>query len=302
MRLYRSITFLLVLLPAPALAVPAPSRALTTVFVIAMENHNWSDIRGNRSAPFINETLAPLAAHAEAYYDPNVHPSLPNYLWFEAGTSFHITADLSPARVHQSTTNHLVTLLNREHISWRAYEEGISGTVCPLTNRNRYAVKHNPMVYFDDTTNRNNPRSAYCIAHERPFTTFASDLSRSRVARYNFITPNLCNDMHDACAPSRNEIKQGDSWLSGTVPAILASRAYRQGGVIFLLWDEGTNDSDGPLPMFVISPDARRGYSNDIRYTHSSTLRTIEEIFDLKPMLGGAAQSNDLRDLFIQFP
>jgi len=39
-----------------------------------------------------------------------------------------------------------------------------------------------------------------------------------------------------------------------------------------------------------------------IHYTHSSTLRTIEEIFGVIPMLRDAANATALRDLFVTFP
>src|SRR5439155_4616456 len=44
------------------------------------------------------------------------------------------------------------------------------------------------------------------------------------------------------------------------------------------------------------------GYSNSIHYTHSSTLRTVEEIFGVSPLLGDASQATDLADLFVAFP
>ena len=43
------------------------------------------------------------------------------------------------------------------------------------------------------------------------------------------------------------------------------------------------------------------GYSNTIRYDHGSTLRTVQEIFGLTPLLGGAATATDLSDLFSSF-
>jgi phospholipase C len=57
--------------------------------------------------------------------------------------------------------------------------------------------------------------------------------------------------------------------------------------------------------MFVVSPFAKGGaYSNTIAYDHSSTLKTIEEIFGVSPLLGGAADPSvvDLSDLFTSFP
>jgi phosphatidylinositol-3-phosphatase len=287
-----------------------PSSSLSTktmsdkhVFLIVMENHNWSDIKNNPSAPYINHTLLPIASYAEQYYNPpGNHPSEPNYLWLEAGTNFGISNDADPTANHQSTSKHLVTLLSNAGISWKSYQEGISGTECPLIGSGLYAPKHNPMVFFDDVTNTNDPNSSNCISHIRPSTELATDLQHSTEANYNFITPHLCDDMHDTCAPINDPVKQGDSWLAQNLPTILNSQAYKNGGVVFITWDEGEG-GDGPIGMIVLSNNAKGGgYSNTIHYTHSSTLRTLEEIFGVTPLLGDAANATDLGDLFKTFP
>jgi hypothetical protein len=160
------------------------------------------------------------------------------------------------------------------------------------------------MVYFDDVTDSNNRHSQYCIEHVRPYSELAGDLVDNSVARYNFITPNLCDDMHNflGCA-SLNEVKNGDRWLSQELPRILDSQAYKDGGVVFLTWDEDSGNSDGPIGMVVLSPNAKGGgYSNMIHYTHSSLLRTLQEIFGVTPYLGDAANATDLSDLFSSFP
>src|SRR5258708_2466828 len=285
---------LLVLLSRPA-AVPHASGPISTVFVIVMENHDWSQIKDNPLAPYINGTLLPMSSYAEQYFSPaGIHPSLPNYLWLEAGDNFGILNDGLPAVNHQSTTDHLVTLLENAGLTWTAYQEDITGTECPLTNVMGYAPKHNPMVYFDDVTDANSPTSAHCIAHIRPYSELETALANDTVARYNFITPNLCNDMHD-CG-----VDVGDAWLAHEVPKILSSAAYRSGGALFLTWDEGAGGSDGPVGFIALSPFAKgNGYSNSIYYTHSSTLRTVENIFGLSPLLGDAANAADLSDLFV---
>jgi len=285
----------------PAPAVVSPVSAIQTVFIIMMENHNWADIHGSASAPYIN-TLLPIGAHAEQYFNPpGNHPSEPNYLWLEAGTNFGIQNDAEPAVNHQSTTQHLTTLLGNAGLTWKAYEENIDGTSCPLTTggtNGKYAARHDPFVYFDDVTNTNSPVSANCIAHIRPYTELATDLTNQTVARYNFITPNVCDDMHDSagCA-TMDSIKNGDTWLSQNVPAILNSAAYRNNGALFITWDEGEG-SDGPIGMIALSPLAKQGYTNSLAYTHSSTLYTLEEIFGVTPLLGDAANATDLSDFF----
>jgi hypothetical protein len=289
---------------APPEVTPATAGEIKTVFIIVMENHNWSSIIDNPSAPYINQTLLPQASYALNYHNPpGNHPSEPNYLWLEAGTNFGVHNDGSVKSNHQSSTDHLVTYLNNAGFSWKTYQEGISGKVCPLEDVNLYATKHNPMVYFDDVTNNMDQNSAYCIARERPFSELATDLQNNTVAQYNFITPNLCDDMHDSVGcPTLDQVKNGDTWLSEQVPMILASEAYQQGGVLLITWDE-SDDNDQPIGMIVLSPLAKGGgYTNNILYTHSSTLRTIQEIFNVKPYLGDAANATDLSDLFRVFP
>jgi phospholipase C len=277
---------------------------IKTVFLIVLENHDWSAIKGSPSAPYINNTLLPQASYASQYFNPHdIHPSEPNYLWLEAGTSFNVKDDNPPSANHQKTDNHLVTLMDKSGITWKSYQEGIDGKQCPLYENGLYAPRHNPMVYFDDITNNNDPNSKNCIAHVRPFSELASDLDKNTVAQYNFITPNMCHSMHntDGC-DSTDSVKNGDAWLSKAIPMIMDSQAYKDGGVIFITWDE-SEQGDHPIGMIVLSPFAKGGgYSNDTTYTHSSTLRTIEEIFNLNPFLGDAARSNDLRDLFTEFP
>ena len=71
------------------------------VFLIVMENHNWTGtggVAGSAEAPYINKTLVPMAAVANNYFNPpGNHPSLPNYLWMEAGTNLGVHADGLPS-------------------------------------------------------------------------------------------------------------------------------------------------------------------------------------------------------------
>ena len=287
---------------------------IKTVFIILMENHNWTgdgnlDIQGNPNAPYINNTLIPMSSYANQYYNPpNNHPSLPNYLWLEAGTNFGILNDGPPSQNAQDTKKHLVTLLKNANVSWKAYLENITGKVCPLVDGGTidqdgnplYAVRHEPFGYFNDVTDHLNKHSAYCIAHLRPYGELAGDLKNNTVAQYNWITPNLCDDMHDNCAG--NPIAHGDTWLSQNVPAILASAAFQDGGALFIVWDEA-DKGDGPIPMIVLSPFAKgNGYSNTTYYDHGSMLRTFEEIFAVKPLLRDAQKQTDLSDMFSVFP
>ena len=287
---------LLLVLPATALMAGMPP--VQTVFLIVMENHGWAEFTGSTDAPYLNGTLLPMASYCEQYYaPPGLHPSEPNYLWLEAGTNFGIFDNNDPALNHQNTTNHLVAQLRAAGVSWKTYQEDISGDSVPLTATNRYTPRHNPFVYFDDVTGTNDPNHAYGIAHIRPYGELEADLTNNTVARYNFLKPNLCNDGHDSCPPLYNPILQVDTWLANEVPKILASSAYTNNGALLITWDESLED--GPIGMIVLSPLARGGgHASHIRYTHSSTLRTLQEIFGVTPLLGDAANATNLGDLF----
>jgi hypothetical protein len=287
---------LLILLPATALLAGMPP--VQTVFIILMENHGWAEIKGSTNAPYLNGTLLPLASYCEQYYaPPGLHPSEPNYLWLEAGTNFGIFDNNDPALNHQNTTNHLVAQLRAAGVSWKTYQEDISGDYVPLTATNGYTPRHNPFVYFDDVTGSNDANNAYGLDHIRPYGELEGDLTNNAVARYNFLKPNLCNDTHDSCPPLDNPVLQGDTWLANEVPKILAAPAYTNNGALLITWDETFDE--GPIGMVVLSPLARGGgYGNHLRYTHSSTLRTLQEIFGVTPLLGDAANAPDLGDLF----
>jgi hypothetical protein len=89
----------------------------------------------------------------------------------------------------------------------------------------------------------------------------------------------------------------------------MASQAYQDHGAIILWWDEseGGDTSAFTIPFFIISQDVHPNvnglpYSNTIQYSHSSFVRTMQEIFQVDPKhgfnwLGGAASANDLSDL-----
>lgn len=296
--------------------VVTPSSGIKTVFMILMENHSWATIKAaGASATYINGTLVPMGAHAEAYSTaPGIHPSEPNYIWLEAGDNLGITNDNAPSANHQATKDHLTAQLDAKKVSWKAYAEGAPGDVCPLTSAGLYDPKHTPQLYFDDVTDTNKAKSATCLAHVRPYSEFAGDLTGNKTARYNFITPDLCNDMHGsgfsgACSLVGNaagNIKLGDDWLAAEIPKIMASAAYKDNGVIFVLWDEGDaaplqQSADGPIGMIVISPLAKKGFSSNTPYTHSSMLRTVEEIFGV-PYLRAAQTAPSLAEMFTAFP
>ena len=272
--------------------------AVSRVFVIVMANRNWSDVKNSTSAPYINALLG-SAAHAEQYYNPTaIHPSEPDYIWMIAGSNLGITDDGPPSINHQSTTDVLTSQLDLAHVSWKAYEEDIAGTTCPLTATGNYAPKHDPFVFFDANTGGGSATDPYCLAHVQPYARLATDLAAGTVPQLAFITPNLCDDGYSVCAPQNDQIRQQNDWLASELPKIVQSTAYTANSYVFVVWDQAVT-GDGPIGLIAVSPHAKPGYASSIHYTHSSLLRSLDQIFAVSPKLRDAANATDLSDLFV---
>jgi hypothetical protein len=285
-----------------------------TIFVIPMENESSSAIYGNTNAPYINNTLMPMSAYATAFMDelPSSIPSEPHYVWMEAGTNsfadktFSTDSDASSSN-STSSTAHLVTQLRAANIGWTSYQEGITAGTCPIASISGtfYAAKHDPFVFFQDVSGSPpSSSSAYCIAHHKPYSSFAGDLAGGTLPPFVFITPDLCHDMHgaSACPSGTNvsaNIKAGDTWLSNELPAILAY-ANAHDSVIYIVWDEGS--SNQTIPFLVLGPHVKPGASGTT-YTHSSQLKSIEEQLGVS-VLPAVSSANDFAGMFQagQFP
>jgi hypothetical protein len=137
--------------------------AIKHVFVIALENHNWTQpttlaggiqqVYQNPNASFLNSlvngtasvyvdgqlvNISKQVAYAANYHNvlatpsgnnPHIHPSEPNYIWAEAGTNFGIANDADPYASTppnaQDATQHLSGLLQRAGHTWMSYQEDI---------------------------------------------------------------------------------------------------------------------------------------------------------------------------------
>jgi phospholipase C len=178
----------------------------------------------------------------------------------------------------------------------------------------QFSARHDGFMNFRSVT----ANGAYCAAHVLSLRPLATDLSAAaRTPAFSWISPNMCDDGHDApCATGApGGLTQTDKFLARWVPAIMASPAYRAGGLILITFDEGnTNaaccgESSGlssshpntPLPglggpgggdvgMVALSPFIKPGTVSKVAYNHYSMLRTVEDIFGLTH-LGDAAMA-----------
>jgi phosphatidylinositol-3-phosphatase len=269
-----------------------------TVFTIVMENHDYAEIvstaandAGAKNAPYINSLIKQYGLATN--YQETGSPSLPNYLHMISGDNqYPGIIDVDPTNSfsgfpvkmtmnngdHYDNIGHQLTAAN---IPWRSYQESM-GTPCKLSGSGPYAPKHDPFLYFDNI--QNGPNDLCAKTNVDYAASFATDLAAGTY-RYMWITPNLNSDGHDPGGDPVTALKNSDTWLKNNVPAILASDGFKNGGVLFLTWDEaeGRNGhSNTQIPMIVISPRIKSpGMTSATAFDHTSYAATIEDLFNL---------------------
>ena len=257
--------------------------ALDHIFTIVMENQSSSHIAGNSAAPFINALISQNALAAN--YTAVAHQASPTTL---PATRLAPRSGQLAASARRSGASNIADTVQASGRTWKTYQESMPGP-CFTGDSYPYMQKHDPFIYYNDI--RTNP--ARC-ANIVPLTNLASDLaSTATTPNFAFITPNLCNDMHDC------PIATGDQWLSQTVPAILKSPAFtRQKSLLLLTWDEDEGSGANQVVTLMLGSGAPAGFRSTVAYTHYSLLKTIEASWNLPALTAQDAAAPPMSDFF----
>jgi hypothetical protein len=233
--------------------------------------------------------------------------------------------------VNQPGSNALTSTVAPQN-QWTVPLKSISGTSPDYINayngshQYNFATKHDWQLFFTATNGStssapnfspSNPESPYYA----PLQQLQMDLDNNTVARYSVITPNQFNDMHSSLNTNftyngvtyahntdQQAIAIGDNFLTQIVPKIMASQAYKNNGTIVLWFDETErgNTTSFTVPEIVISPLARgNAYNSTLAYTHSSDLKTMQELLGVSAPGGGflgdanTPGTSDLSDMFV---
>ena len=260
---------------------------LAHVFVIVMENKAAGEIVGNSSASFINGLIGRYAYAAD--YSALTHPSLPNYIALTSGSFQGITDDRNPPGAGYAVAAvNLADRIDAAGLTWKAYAESLPSAGY-ADNSGQFATRHEPFLYYQDILGNDSRR----IAHIVPFTQMATDLqSPATTPNFAFITPNVCNDMHDC------PVSVGDAWLSKTVTAILGSQAFTGSpSLLVVTWDEGS-DSDNHVVTILAGNSVKPGFRSSQAYDHYSLLHTIEAGLGLQPMTASDGNAAVMSEFF----
>jgi hypothetical protein len=266
--------------PGPTPTSAKPCGVTTTVPAwqhvvwIVMENHAAGQVVGSPSAPYLNG-IAAKCGYATNFYAES-HPSLPNYIAMTSGATQGVNDDAAPS-AHPLNVPSIFSQLGAD---WKSLQESMPSN-CAKTSSGQYAVKHNPAAYYTNI-------AAACAAQDVPLGS-TPDVS----AKFTFITPNMCSDMHDC------SVATGDSWLGTWVPKILDSAEYRSGTTaVFITFDEDDSSANNHVATLVLAPTTPAGHTDAGSFNHYSMLRTTEEMLGLPVTLGGAVGAMSMRSAF----
>jgi hypothetical protein len=329
--------------PAAPAATPPP---IKHVFVIVLENKDYDATFGSGSkAPYLAHTLTKQGELLTHYYGIG-HESLDNYIAMISGQApnpqtqadCQLYTDFAPGTigadgqatgtgcVYPAPVKTVADQLTAKGLTWGGYMEDMGNSTTeaqtcrhPALNQrdgtqsatagDQYAARHNPFVYFHSIID-----SPACAADDVPLDRLGAAISADALPNYVFITPNLCHDGHDTpCVDGQpGGLVSADAFLEQWVPLIRSSRAYRDGGLLAIVFDESESGADGccvesapntpnaggPTPgagggrvgAMLLSPYIKPGTVDDTPYNHYSLLRSVEDVFGLSP-LGYAARS-----------
>jgi hypothetical protein len=264
--------------PDPDLPFPR----LRHIYLVVLENHDFSAVIGDRAAPFLNglANRYGLATNHVAV----ARPSQPNYIALFSGST-HGVADNDN---HDLDAPNLADQLEAHGRTWRVFAEnvptgcfdGATATGGP-DGPGTYARKHEPAISFDGI--RTNPARCANIANLSAFDPAAAD--------FELIIPNLCHDMHDC------SVAEGDRFMASFVPRITGSPAFAD-SALFITFDEAdAHSSDQHVPLIVVGPGVPQGFRSSTAHSHYSVLRSIEDAWGLG-CLDESCDANNLGEFF----
>ncbi|HEY2141979.1 MAG TPA: alkaline phosphatase family protein [Solirubrobacteraceae bacterium] len=260
------------LVPAPASKSALPP--IKHVFLIVLADQPYASTFGPASAaPYLAGTLEKQGELLVRYYavardelaneialvsglgpTPETATNCPTFLPLSPATKSSDGQYAGSGCVYPGAVPNVGAQLVAKKLTWRAYAEDMErgGAGQPSACRHpglgapdpsaqaragdAFATYRNPFSYFDSVIH-----STACAQADVGLATLKADLAVARrTPALAYIVPNLCHDGRETpCTPGEPAgLPAADSFLRRVVPEILASPAYKQGGLLVITTDQ----------------------------------------------------------------
>ena len=261
--------------PDPFLGGRAALPRLSHVIFVIEENKSPERIVGNPTAPYINSLIRSGAFFTNS--NGIAHPSQPNYLALFTGNT-NWNGDVCPEKGVDRSSHTLGGSLLRAHLSFAGYSEDLpSPSYAGCTGGSAkygFSQKHAPWIGFKDVPTK----------FDLPLSRLPANDSLPTVT---FIIPDLGHDMHSG------SIATGDAWLREHIdPLVSWSRTHD--ALVIITWDESDREFNNSIPTIFVGAHVKPG-RYDERIDHYRVLRTIEDMYGLRP-LGDSANVAAIND------
>ncbi len=252
-----------------AKGVPTPDH----VVVVVLENKDVEQVLNSGRAPYLDDLGRTGADFTNAHAE--THPSQPNYLALFSGTTQGVTDDSCLSGL---TAPNLATQLQAAGRTFVGYSESLPHPGYTGCRSGEYAQKHSPWAAFANLpSSTNQPWSAW-------------PASFGELPTVAFVTPNLCNDMHDC------SVEVGDQWLRRNLSGYL-DWARTHNSLLIVTFDESEPAHAGNRILTLIDGAGVRAGQIGEPVDHYRLLRTIEAMYRL-PALGHAADSTPITNIW----
>ena len=257
-----------------ATAAASPAQAATSVprfdhiVLVMFENKAYSQISGSSSAPYFNSLAGQGAKFTKSY--AITHPSQPNYIALFSGSTQGVSSDDCPKNF---TGTNLQSQLAGAGLTFKGYSESMPSGGYTGCSSGTYQRKHNSWVDF----------SSVPAASNLTYASFPSSANYASLPTVAFVTPNMCNDMHDC------SIGTGDTWLRNNLDAY-AQWARTHNSLLIVTFDEDNRLALNQIFTVFVGAHVKTG-SYPEKINHYNVLRTIEGAYGLSGINNAAGLS-----------
>ncbi len=260
----------------------APLPEVKHAFLIVLGEGGYEETFGTTSnSPYLSRTLPKKGELVPNYYGvtsgvlaneiallsgqgptPETAANCPNYAAIAPGTVSVFAEQVEGnGCVYGEEVKSLPTQLTEKEVTWRAYVQdmenggaigqpwrcrkpplGAPDTTAPSPG-DQYATWRNPVVYFSAIA-----AGEECEKHDVGFELLSKDLSaKKKTPTLSLIFPNVCHSGGEVeCEPGAPKGAHGvAAELKTLVPAIMASPAYEEGGLILITSAQAKQTGEG---------------------------------------------------------
>jgi len=202
-----------------------------------------------------------------------------------------------PGCVYPDTVLTVADQVTASGKEWKAYLADMDST-CVHPNSNvaddatlagagsEYDTRHNPFIYFHSLLDLGG-----CSSNDEGLQSLSKDLRQAkRTPTYAFIAPGLCDEPSAGSCPDGTPagLAGEDAFLKRWVPTILASPAYKQNGVLMIVFARAPTVS-GSHPVrtgaLIVSPTVKKKSTVSTSYNPYSVLRSVEDLLGYTPLV-----------------